>query len=196
MAEAYSLWLEPAAGGAARARAAGAAGRMAVRHGGPAFPPHVTLLSCRAPGPGAEARVVGAARALAAGRPGPRVDFARVACGAMFFQCVYLEAELGAALAAAHTEAKHLLSEAGCELSLPNPEGFLPHLSLLYGLEGEGRAAEKAAAAARLEEEEGPTFAAAASFTAEDLLVMRVDGPCEAWREVARFPFAAPSAQS
>jgi len=189
MAEAYSLWLEPPVGGAARARAARAAARLAARHGGPDFPPHVTLLSCRAPAPGAEARVVSAARELADGRPGPPVAFERVSCGEMFYQCVYLEAELGAPLAAAHEEAKRLLSTAGCELSLPNPAGFLPHLSLLYGLEGEGRAAERAAAAAQLEAEEGPDFLAAAAFAPPDLVVRRVDGPCAAWREVARLPF-------
>lgn len=189
MAEAYSLWLEPPAGGAARARAARAAARLAARHGGPSFPPHVTLLSCRAPPPGAEARVVAAARELAGGRPGPPVAFTHVACGEMFYQCVYLEAELGAPLAAAHEEAKRLLSEAGCELSLPNPAGYLPHLSLLYGLEGAEHADARAAAAARLAAEEGPGFPAAAAFAPADLVVRRVDGPCAAWREVARLPF-------
>ena len=190
--QAYSLWLRPGAGQAAGGRLSAVVDALAREHGGPVFPPHVTLAATVH---GAEEAVRRAARGLAAAADGPvAVSFARVAQGPAYFQSVYLLADRSPALVGLHAQARAEM-ERECTVEMPNPE-YMPHLSLMYGLEGAGPEAmgKKARIARALEAADGGGLVAAAGFRADSvqLWLTPPDPSTQSWELIEEFPLGPP----
>ena len=113
-------WLVPAAG-PVRDRLAGVITRLAGEHGGPVFPPHVTMADVVESSAEAAARVL---ERLVAGVPPFEVTLTGVGYEPEFFRTLYLRAEPTAILTALH--------EAGERAWGLDGPPYRPHLSLLY----------------------------------------------------------------
>jgi 2'-5' RNA ligase len=113
-------WLVPAAG-PARDRLAGVITRLAAEHGGPVFPPHVTMAGVVESSAEAAARVL---ERLVAGVPPFEVALTGVGYEPDFFRTLYLRAEPTAILTALHDAGERAWG-------LDGPP-YRPHLSLLY----------------------------------------------------------------
>jgi 2'-5' RNA ligase len=113
-------WLVPAAG-AGRDRVAAVIGRLAAEHGGPPFPPHVTVLAGFRSAEDEAARALGS---LAAGMPPLPVSFGAFGYEEEYFRSLYLRAEPSPRLEDLHEAARR---------AWPAPPArYRPHLSLLY----------------------------------------------------------------
>ena len=113
-------WLVPAAG-PARDRLAGVITRLAGEHGGPVFPPHVTMAGVVESSAEAAARVL---RRLVTGVPPFEVTLTGVGYEPGFFRTLYLRAEPTAILTALHEAGERAWALSGAP--------YRPHLSLLY----------------------------------------------------------------
>ncbi len=113
-------WLVPAAG-TGRDEVAAVIGRLAAAHGGPRFPPHVTVVAGFAAAEDEAARALGS---LAAGVPPVRVSFAAFGYEQEYFRSLYLRAEPSRPLEELHEAARRAWR-------VP-PARYRPHLSLLY----------------------------------------------------------------
>jgi 2'-5' RNA ligase len=117
-------WLVPAAG-PARDRLAAVIIRLAGEHGGPVFPPHVTMAGEVESSAEAAARVLG--RLVTGVRPF-EVTLTGVGYEPEFFRTLYLRAEPSAQLTALHEAGERAW---GLDISGTGPP-YRPHLSLLY----------------------------------------------------------------
>ena len=134
--------------------------QLSERHGGPAFPPHLTLASHFPDAHGAHEAATAAASTLR----DIRVRFASVEATSDFYRALYLRAADHAGLSACHAE---LARRSGA------PSGdFLPHLSLFYGDLGAERQRAVADARALL-----PLGAALTRIE-----VWRLRGTADAWQ--------------
>ena len=113
-------WLVPAAG-PVRDQLAGVITRLAAEHGGPVFPPHVTMAGVVESSAGAAARVL---ERLVTGVPPFEVTLTGFGYEPEFFRSLYLRAEPQAILTALH--------EAGERTWGLDSAPYRPHLSLLY----------------------------------------------------------------
>jgi len=146
---------------------------LAGRLGTDPFEPHVTLL----PGlPGEPGRLSETAKRLAAELGPVDLVFRGVRHQPRFFRCIYLEAEKGKALVAAHRRAAELFDRAA-------DRSFLPHLSLVYAHLGPE-------VAARLCAELGSEHPACRATALE---VVHTEGPPQEWRVVASHRLSLPS---
>lgn len=68
-------------------------------------------------------------------------------------------------------------------------DDFFPHLSLVYGEDGEGRTAEGIVR----ELGGGKEVGGIGGFEAEEILVVRCEGPPENWEVVGRVPLGVPA---
>jgi len=116
----YHLWLVPA--GHASHRLQAVVDRLAEAHTGPAFTPHVTLLSGLSAD---EASLVETNRRLAAGLEPFNLDLTGPAAGTTFFQCIYMRV-------AENPSLSRVRKAAGKAFALP-ADNYMPHLSLYYG---------------------------------------------------------------
>lgn len=162
-----SLWLVPEGEAGARLRAL--IDRLALRHGTPAFEPHLTLLG-GLEGPEAETRPP-------AGEVAARLRPFLVRLGALrhrdeYYRSLFAEAQKSPELLSARRAAEEAFGRA------PDPH-FLPHVSLLYG---DVPASAKEALIAEI----GPELRV--TFRAEALFVVATDGEPADWRPVARQP--------
>lgn len=137
MAGDLSLWLIPAE--PERARLDALLAGWAQRLGSPRFAPHVTLLSGL--GRFGERHALAQAEEVAARTPAVPLAFPRAAHDALYYRCVFLEAEATPELLGAYQRARRVLGK--------GPDHFRPHLSLVYGDFGEMRRAELAREAER-----------------------------------------------
>jgi 2'-5' RNA ligase len=139
--------------------------RLAQEHGGPAFPPHVTLLGSLTT---AEDDVVASARRLAARIAPFTIHLDDLDVGETYFQSLFATVRPSPALLAAREAAEHAFPDAP---SAP----FRSHLSLLYG---SPPAATKPAIVEALRGTLPP------AFEARLLVVNQTGGAVEAWRRV------------
>jgi 2'-5' RNA ligase len=116
----YHLWLAPE--GEARDDLQDIIDRLAEAYGGPAFTPHVTLLSGL---DGSEASLLETNRKLAVALDPFHLDLTTPEGGTTFFQCVYMRVGRNPSLSRTR-------QAAGEAFGLP-AGGYMPHLSLYYG---------------------------------------------------------------
>ena len=116
-------WLVPAAG-LVRDRLAGVITRLAGEHGGPVFPPHITMAGVVQSSAEAAARVLGR---LVTGVPPFEVTLTGFGHEPEFFRSLYLRAEPSARLTALHEAGQRAWGH-DSETGPP----YRPHLSLLY----------------------------------------------------------------
>ncbi len=117
----YSLLLIP--GGDAFDRLTAIIRRLSARHGGPDFPPHVTLLGGR--GGSLEKLVAKAARVAATMHP-LALQLVEIGFLDEYFRCLFAHVALTGPLRKAHDVALEAFDA-------QNEPAFMPHLSLLYG---------------------------------------------------------------
>ncbi len=96
--------------------------RLAEAYDGPAFAPHVTLLSGLAAD---EASLIETNRRLAAGLEPFNLDLTVPEAGTTFFQCIYMRV-------AENPSLSRTRKAAGKAFALP-ADHYMPHLSLYYG---------------------------------------------------------------
>jgi len=120
MAAGISLWLVP--DGAAYELLAARIRTLAASHGGPVFPPHVTLLGGLSD---EHEQVVASARRLVGSMAALRVRLMSAMVRDEYFRRLVLEAEPTPPLVEARAEALRALEVAA--------RPYEPHLSLLYG---------------------------------------------------------------
>jgi 2'-5' RNA ligase len=117
----FSLWLVPE--GAIADALQAVIDRLAQEHGGPSFPPHVTLLgSLTLP----ENEVVGRSRLLAASSAPFTIRLDGVGIGETYFQSLFAVVRPTPELLALRSAAQQAFPEAPVE-------PYRPHVSLLYG---------------------------------------------------------------
>ena len=167
-------WLVPAAG-PVRDRLAGVITRLAGEHGGPVFPPHVTMADVVESSAEAAARVL--ERLVTEVAPF-EVTLTGVGYEPEFFRTLYLRAEPTAILTALHEAGERAW---GLDISGTGPP-YRPHLSLLYS---------------HLREEAKPAIADGLGLAPP--VTIRVDAAeiwadfrddVTRWRRVARVPLA------
>lgn len=165
----YHLWLAPE--GAALQRLQRVVDDLAQGYDGPAFAPHVTLLSGLA---GDEASLIERNRSLAARLPSFELSLTTPEAGNTFFQCVYMRVAEDPLLSRTRRAA-------GEAFALPYGD-YMPHLSLYYGDVSEERRAVIVA---------GVPADATCSFSVESILLIRADSerPSD-WHCVDRAPLA------
>jgi hypothetical protein len=173
-AHGHSLWFTPRGG--AGERFAQMIRSLSQVHQTPRFPPHITLL---ARVPQAQSQVVELARQLAQDCGLFEIELGEPATTRAYFQSLFIKAHMSKTLVRAHERALQLFG-------FPSQTGFMPHLSLLYGILPE---AEKQIIIASL----GRDFPV--RFTAESIDVYLTKGPPEAWRLIASVPLLGPSNQ-
>ena len=156
--------------GAPRERLAGWIDRLADRHGGERFPPHVTLLAGVA---GARRDVLARAAAVAARLEAFLVRLDGVDGRDEHFRCVFARVTPSGQLIAAHETAARAFERG------PEPEYF-PHLSLLYGSLSPG---QKRILAREIGGGVG------VRFRARRLHVWSTEGPVAVWDEVGALDF-------
>jgi len=117
----YSLWLAPTGVEAAALQAI--VDRLAQEHGGPTFPPHLTLFGSFE---SAEADAVDGARRLAEGLAPLTLYLDDIAAGETYFQSLFAVVRPTPALLAAREAAQRAFPNAPV---VP----YMPHVSLLYG---------------------------------------------------------------
>jgi 2'-5' RNA ligase len=131
-----SVWLSPAADDPLTARLQQLVSEAADANKQPSFEPHVTLFWAQ--GDPDEAKLAAACKALAAGRKQLELTLQALATSDTRFMCIYATVDKGNADLEALRKA--------CEASLGGPaESWTPHLSLVYDLPLEERAAACAA---------------------------------------------------
>ena len=118
----YHLWVKP--GGEAYRRFASLIVRLAQDMRAPVFEPHITLLGNVR---GGEEALVGQTTSLAAQLRPFEVPFGTPDYRDTYFQCVFLHAAGAPRLLEAHGLAQRLFDHAPLT-------GYMPHLSLVYGL--------------------------------------------------------------
>jgi 2'-5' RNA ligase len=163
----YCLWLSP--GGEVFDRLSTIIRRLSAKHGGPDFPPHVTLLGGRG-GTRAES-IAKAARVAATMRPLP-LQLGEIGFLDEYFRCLFAHVTLTEPMREAHgaaLQAFHARRE---------PD-FMPHLSLLYGNYPRSLKEEIIA-------EIGPRLEI--HFQARVLHLWLAHGHPRHWRRVASFP--------
>ena len=165
----YSLWLVP--GGAVDGDLQAVVDRLAREHGGPTFPPHVTLFGGIV---GPEDDVVARSRGLAAQIAPFTVYLDDVDVGETYFQSLFATARPTPELLAAREAAQQAFSDV-------TAEPYRPHLSLLYG---DLPAETKRAILDRLRGTLPP------SFEAQTLVLVRTGGSVADWRYPLRAPFS------
>lgn len=149
----YHLWLVPA--GKTLHRLRRIIDDLAEAHSGPAFTPHVTLLS---PLVGEETSLIETNRRLAAGLSPFNLELTVPAAGTTFFQCIYMRVAENQSL----SQARQAAAKA---FALPTDD-YMPHLSLYYGdASAERRAIILKAVPAR----------AKCSFPVESIQLIRAD---------------------
>ncbi|GIL83708.1 hypothetical protein Vretimale_10495 [Volvox reticuliferus] len=117
--ESYSIWAMPKGKLADQLR--GEIAHLAQRHGGPAFPPHVTVLGdIERPREEAQALM----KELAAQVKKYRINFVDVTRGTFFYQCVFLLVAKDEGTMAAAASARSVFGM--------TTTPYMPHLSLLY----------------------------------------------------------------
>ncbi len=97
--------------------------RLSIRHGGPDFPPHVTLLGGRG---GSHKDLVAKAARVAAGIHPLTLRLGEIGFLDEYFRCLFAHVALTMPLRKAHECARGVFG------SRREP-AFMPHLSLLYG---------------------------------------------------------------
>ncbi|GIL52048.1 hypothetical protein Vafri_8012 [Volvox africanus] len=117
--ESYSIWAMPR--GKLGDQLRGEIAHLAQRHGGPSFPPHVTVLGdIERPREEAQALM----KELAAEVKKYRINFVDVTRGTFFYQCVFLLVAKDEGTMAAAAAARSVYG-------MTTPP-YMPHLSLLY----------------------------------------------------------------
>lgn len=164
----YHLWLKPS--GTVRDALAQTIRELALEFGGPIFEPHVTLLGNLI---GTEDEHIQRTRTAAANLCPIKIILSKPACGAQYFQCVFMRAEPTPPLMNTNALVKQIFGK--------NGEPYMPHLSLLYGLYPES---QKMAIIHKLPLNVKTTFEATAFF----LIRTESDDPKD-WREIATCPF-------
>ncbi|CUA74955.1 hypothetical protein RSOLAG22IIIB_01590 [Rhizoctonia solani] len=155
-----------------------------AKHGkGPAFQPHVTLVSVptstRIPPLGFDQT------------PPMILRFLKVQTGKSYFQSVLIAIEPNSALVNAHDSVRQAL---GCPL--PPGGSYFPHLSLFYGDDQElkeslvRRLYEQGTAVPR-EGEAGDTVAGMSQIHVEEVWLVRSEGPPEAWEVLEKWKLGA-----
>jgi 2'-5' RNA ligase len=166
LARGLSLWLMPE--GDTAERLAARIDRLAARHGTERFAPHLTLVSALEL---AAPQALRAARRAAADLAPFTVALDDIQGRDEHFRCLFVRAEDDGALRAAHVTAARAFGRQ------PEP-GFLPHVSLVYGMLGPD---EKRAIA----QEVGDDLRL--RFEACQLHLWRTEGPVADWRELGAF---------
>jgi len=168
----YSLWLVP--DGAVHQALGRLIDELADQHGGPRFPPHITLLGSVV---GSEEEVARGAERIAQQTHALTVDFDGLGAEEVYFRTLYLVARPAPALMAANALARQVFPP-------DRSEPFRPHLSLLYG---DYAAETKRAISDAIQ----PRLPATCEVRA--LEVYLTEPPVEAWRLVRRCALAAGS---
>jgi len=117
----FHLWIVPT--GAAFDRLAGVIADLSVRHHGPVFDPHLTLLGRLE---GEEEDLVDRTHQLARALRPFEVRFKAPGYKAQYFRCLFLPAEPSPSILDAHQKATRIFD------AQPT-SAFDPHVSLLYG---------------------------------------------------------------
>ena len=181
----YSVWVAAPPHSSALAMHRRAVDESAKKLGTPSFAPHVTLFALVQ---GLEADVLGAAQRVARRTKPFEVRFNEVSRGEQYFQCVYLLAEKTPELMDAHANMKAEMAKVG-KVELPNADGYMPHLSLVYGhLSERDRESARSAIASSypgLIGPEGGFVAAGVTVHETDPL----DTSMRSWRTLAELPF-------
>lgn len=164
----HSLWISPR--GVAGDVFGAIIKDLSEAFGTPYFPPHVTLLA-QVSRPQAE--IVSIAHELASEFSPFQIELLAPAFADDYFRSLFISAEPGNMLLAAHELAQELFR-------VPE-EQFMPHLSLLYGDLPE---TEKRRIIARV------GYGFPLSFTAEAIDVYATEGPPEDWRLVESIALA------
>jgi len=165
----YSLWLVPE--GAVDGDLQAVVDRLAREHGGPTFPPHVTLFGGIV---GPEDDVVARSRELAARVAPFTVHLDDVDAGETYFQSLF---------AIASPTPDLLATREAAQLVFPDvtAEPYRPHLSLLYGdLPAEAKRAILVGLRGTLPP----------SFEARTLVLVRTGGFVADWQYPLRAPFS------
>lgn len=116
----YSLWLAP--DGADEDTLQAIIDRLAAQHGGPSFPPHLTLLSGIVT---TETDVVERARRLAAQSAPVTLHLDGIGVDETYFQSLFAAVRPTPELVGLRVAAREIFPEA--------PDPYRPHISLLYG---------------------------------------------------------------
>ena len=161
----YSLWLVPE--GAEEAALQGIIDRLARQHGGPSFPPHLTLLSGIET---TEEDVVARAGRLVAENAPITLDIDGIGTDETYFQSLFATVTPTPDLAGLRAAARAIFPEA--------PDPYRPHISLLYG-HPTPEAKQGIAAAERH---------GLPSFVQAQTLVVMTGHEVSAWRYVLRAP--------
>ncbi|MFN8635275.1 MAG: 2'-5' RNA ligase family protein [Chloroflexota bacterium] len=164
----YSLWLVPE--GAAAGALQRAIDELARQHGGPTFPPHLTLFGSLA---GEEDDVVERCRRLASRLTRLTVHLDGIDVGETYFQSLFATVRPTPELLAARDAAQQLFPE------VP-PVPYRPHVSLVYG---HPSAETKRAILQTLRGTLPP------SFGARTLVVYETGAGLDDWRLALRAPF-------
>jgi 2'-5' RNA ligase len=163
----YSLWLTPA--GDARTSLARLIAELAEQHGGPRFPPHITLLGSIV---GTDDEIGRLAGEVARQLVPQRVEFDGLGAENLYFRTLYLVVKPTSAVMAANALARRAFAD-------ERTDPFRPHLSLVYGdYSAEIKGAISAAIQARLP----------AGCDVRALDVYQTEPPVDAWRLAHRFP--------
>lgn len=160
----YHFFLEPE--GEAAGKLSEIIETLAVRHGGLAFPPHVTLAG---PLTGTEAEVSERMQALASATAPFTLTLGELSGEPSFFRAFY-----------AHVSTEPALLRLRQMTDADEP--YTPHLSLFYGLiDGAERDAMREAA----------RDVPGTQFLVPGISLYRTDGAAEGWQKLAFAPFSA-----
>jgi 2'-5' RNA ligase len=162
----YHIFLEPA--GALAGELGGIITALASEYGGPVFTPHVTLLA-RIPAENEEI-IINKARSLASALTPFTLTLGELAIEDRYFRALYIRINELKQMCEYH-------AQANAEFSMTD-EGYLPHLSLLYGNYPQEKKEATAAALA---------YPVGASFTIDRLHLYKTEGKTEDWQKVAEF---------
>ena len=162
----YHFFLEPE--GSCAEELGGIIAALAREHGGPVFPPHVTLI-----GSVEDADAPAKAEALARLLTPFTITLGLLGSDDEFFRAFYIAAEKTPSLQEAHDQAKAVF---GLEHMRP----YTPHLSLFYGN------IDTATRELLMRE---TAYPAGASWEARSFVLYEGEGSAEEWRRVAEYPF-------
>lgn len=169
--EGCHLFLEPAGELARELRSVIA--ELAGEYGGPAFPPHVTLLA-RIPD-ASEAELTEKARELADSLAPLALTLGELKSEDAYFRALY-------AVILEQEPLRALHARAASAFGMSPDSSYLAHLSLLYGNYEEGKKTKTRAAL---------LYPQGASFTAAALQLYKTPGGPDTWVKIAEFPFGA-----
>jgi len=163
----YSLWLMPE--GLARRRLMQIVQELSKRHGGPEFPPHVTLFgNCE----GQRDALIEKSKRVAASLHPFAVRLGTMGMTERYFRDLFVHVGPADVLRSAHRAACEILG------SKADPH-FMPHLSLLYG--NHPRDLKELIMT-------GISSKLRVQFKVRSLYLLQTEGDVQNWQEVARFP--------